>query len=83
MTPAPARGVEFLAACAAVMTFAAINVDIDPFTRGLERAQRSMRRFERAAKHIAGSWRGDGVQPVETRQMRRAAERARSKAVGR
>lgn len=79
MTPTPAKEGAFLAACAAAMTFRLINVDTDPYTRSMERAQRSMRRVERHVKHMAGSWRGDGVQPAETRQMRRARERAAAK----
>lgn len=79
MTPTPTREGAFLAACAAVMMLHPINVNTDPFIRGMKRAQQSMRRFERRAKHFAGAWRGDGVQPAETRQMRRARERAASK----
>lgn len=53
----------------------AVNVDIDPYVRGMESAQKRMRRFQRHAAHFRGAWKGDGVQPTETRQMRRARER--------
>ncbi|MCC6907071.1 MAG: hypothetical protein IT430_03940 [Phycisphaerales bacterium] len=73
--PERTGGSNFIAAYTAVMALQPINLDIDPYVRGMERAQRSMRRFEKRANHIVGSWRGDGVQPAETRQMRRAKAR--------
>ena len=33
------------------------------------------RGWSRNDDHLVGSWKGDGVKPRETRQMRRAAER--------
>lgn len=68
-------GSNFIAAYTAVMALRPINLDIDPYCRALRSAQHSMRRFEKRANHYAGSWRGDGVQPAETRQMRRAKAR--------
>jgi len=77
MTPTPerTRPVAFLTAYAAALSMLPIRVDTDAYVRGVEDAQDRMRRFARHAAHFSGAWRGDGVQPRETRQMRRARER--------
>ncbi|MCC6907060.1 MAG: hypothetical protein IT430_03885 [Phycisphaerales bacterium] len=73
--PERTGGSSFIAAYTAALAMQPINLNIDPYCRALRSAQHSMRRFEKRANHIVGSWRGDGVQPAETRQMRRAKAR--------
>lgn len=73
--PERTGGGSFIAAYTAALAMQPANFNIDPYCRALRNAQQSMRRFEKRANHYAGSWRGDGVQPAETRQMRRAKAR--------
>ncbi len=52
-----------------------IHINVGAYVRGVQAAQDRVRRIERSIAHFRGAWRGDGVQPTETRQMRRARER--------
>lgn len=72
MTPGPKRSDIFIAAMIAAASLGYNGPRDFEFQHRLAREPRRRR-------HTAGAWSGDGVQPAETRQMRRARERAASK----
>ncbi len=71
MTPTPRRSDIFIAAMIAATALG--------YNGPRDFEINSIAREPRRRRLMPGAWRGDGVQPAETRQMRRARERAASK----